>query len=143
MSTPIETNTEQLQEILRTVNNLPSVGGGGSFEIPVIDCIELGFPEINDETAGTDGMYQEFVPVDADTYQSVVSKMAAGIVSIRFSAYDGESVFVCLGESSISPGYSSFSVAHSNIYNALCLYAESYQDGTDIGYVLILEARMF
>lgn len=30
MSTPIETNTEELQEILQTVYNLPMAGGGGS-----------------------------------------------------------------------------------------------------------------
>lgn len=30
MSTPIETNTEELQEILETVYNLPNVGGGSS-----------------------------------------------------------------------------------------------------------------
>lgn len=30
MSTPIETNTEELQEILQTVYNLPNAGGGSS-----------------------------------------------------------------------------------------------------------------
>ena len=30
MSTPIETNTEELQEILQTVYNLPTAGGGSS-----------------------------------------------------------------------------------------------------------------
>ena len=29
MSTPIETNTEELRKILQTVNNLPNAGGAG------------------------------------------------------------------------------------------------------------------
>lgn len=36
MSTPIETNTEELQEILQTVNNLPNAGGGGSSDVFVV-----------------------------------------------------------------------------------------------------------
>jgi hypothetical protein len=36
MSTPIETNTEELQEILQTVNNLPNFGGGGSSDVFVV-----------------------------------------------------------------------------------------------------------
>lgn len=33
MSTPIEQNTEGLEEILRTVNALPEAGGGSTIEI--------------------------------------------------------------------------------------------------------------
>jgi hypothetical protein len=36
MSTPIETNTEELQNILQTVNNLPNMGGSGSSDVFVV-----------------------------------------------------------------------------------------------------------
>lgn len=40
MSTPIETNTEELQEILQTVYNLPNAGGGSSEPDLVITLTE-------------------------------------------------------------------------------------------------------
>lgn len=40
MSTPIETNTEELQEILQTVYNLPDAGGGSSEPDLVITPLE-------------------------------------------------------------------------------------------------------
>jgi hypothetical protein len=36
MSTPIENNTEELQNILQTVNNLPNLGGSGSGDVFVV-----------------------------------------------------------------------------------------------------------
>lgn len=42
MSTPIETNTEELQEILQTVYNLPNAGGG-SAELDLV----IGFDDSN------------------------------------------------------------------------------------------------
>jgi hypothetical protein len=45
MSTPIETNTEELQEILQTVYNLPLAGGSGdSYDliIPIYSSVSYG-----------------------------------------------------------------------------------------------------
>lgn len=36
MSTPIENNTEELQTILQTVNNLPNLGGSGSSDVFIV-----------------------------------------------------------------------------------------------------------
>lgn len=43
MSTPIETNTEELQEILQTVYNLPNAGGSGSAKTDLIIKTANGF----------------------------------------------------------------------------------------------------
>lgn len=40
MSTPIETNTEELQVILQTVYNLPMAGGGGSAEPDLVITLD-------------------------------------------------------------------------------------------------------
>lgn len=41
MSTPIELNTADLQDILNAVNNLPDAGGGGTVVDPVIQSLEV------------------------------------------------------------------------------------------------------
>ena len=53
MSTPIDTNTEELQEILQTVYNLPMAGGGGSAEPDLVIALDntdwssmTGHPEL-------------------------------------------------------------------------------------------------
>lgn len=48
MSTPIETNTEELQEILQTVYNLPNAGGGSSEPDLVITLTESVLDGISD-----------------------------------------------------------------------------------------------
>ena len=77
MSTPIEANTEELQNILETVNNLPNLGGGG-FNIPVIDLAELGFENI---IVGK----SQSMPIDTTTYEQYGALMRTGIVQIKFS----------------------------------------------------------
>lgn len=85
MSTPIETNTEELQEILNAVNNLPNAGGGG-FSIPVIDCMALGFPDINGETVNPENdIYMQKLEIDEETFNSIISKMEIGIVKLIIS----------------------------------------------------------
>ena len=50
MSTPIETNTEELQEILQTVYNLPNAGGGSSEPDLVIGLDTSDLLTITDQT---------------------------------------------------------------------------------------------
>lgn len=83
MPTPMESNTLGLQEILRTVNTLPAAesGGGGSFEIPLIDLVELGFPNY------TGSVYNETVMIDSNTYNTLKTKLEFGFVKIRTLCY--------------------------------------------------------
>lgn len=80
MTTPIENNTEELREILQTVNALPTAesGGGGSFEIPFIDVNELGILD------GSDPSYQENVEISQATFDELATKLQAPLVRLRF-----------------------------------------------------------
>ena len=58
MSTPIETNTEELQEILNTVYNLPMAGGGSSepdlviqFDDPNWDGVKTDYSQFTFDSA--------------------------------------------------------------------------------------------
>jgi hypothetical protein len=100
MSTLIETNTEELQEILKTVNNLPNAGGG--FSIPVIDLVAFGFPII-----GESENYEEVVMFDQITWETIKSAMESGAVKVRFALNDyttAMTTFLCeITESVESP----------------------------------------
>lgn len=80
MSTPIENNTEGLEEILRTVNELPAAGGGSGspLEIPVIDCTALGFPNL------TAPPYGQTVSISQATYNELKTKLEFGFVKLYF-----------------------------------------------------------
>ena len=68
MSTPIETNTEELQEILQTVYNLPNAGGGSSEPDLVI-----GFDDTNwDGITGPDQFTFDQTAV-VSTYNKLLS----------------------------------------------------------------------
>ena len=85
MATLIENNTEELREILQTVNALPTAGsgGGGSSSISVIDLRELGFPYV------TGPGYSEAVEFDQTTWDAIKSMIEYGVVKIKFSTPDG------------------------------------------------------
>ena len=72
MSTPIETNTEELQEILQTVNNLPNVGSssGGAPDMVITIDASISNCEI-------DG-HRECVSFDPAQMMNVYNKVRAG-----------------------------------------------------------------
>lgn len=98
MSTPIENNTAGLQEILRTVNALPTAesGGGssgGSSGIPVIDCRELGFSNFSSSSA-----YNETVTINQTTYNELKTKLESGIVKLTMLFMGGPlTIGLCTG----------------------------------------------
>ena len=73
MSTPIETNTEELQEILQTVYNLPNAGGGSSAPDLVIRTSD----EFYVWTIGS-GWSADKVTYNPDEVTSVYEKLKAG-----------------------------------------------------------------
>ena len=84
MSTPIETNTEELQEILQTVYNLPNRSSGGSAEPDLVIGSTSGWL---DSTTASDTFY-----IKSGDISTVVEKLKQGINPIvTFSivqAYD-------------------------------------------------------
>jgi hypothetical protein len=56
MSTPIETNTEELQTILQTVNNLPNPGGSGSSDVFVV---HVTLDENHENAVSVDKTFEE------------------------------------------------------------------------------------
>ena len=99
MSTPIENNTEGLQEILQAVNALPSAesggggGSGGSFEIPTIDLRELGFPDVDEDTLIDDRYeYQELI--DENMFRQFKNALELGLVKIVVNIFDEVVTFV-------------------------------------------------
>ena len=95
MATTIENNTEGLQEILRQVNALPSAesGGGGAFEIPVIDLIELGFPEF-DEDIITNGWCEYRKVIDENMFRQFKNTLGTSLVKIVVNIYGTVVTFV-------------------------------------------------
>ena len=84
MSTPIETNTEELQEILQTVYNLPNAGGSGKVSW---DCVI--------ESSGTylEGGKIKFTVVSG-SLRSVFDKLTSGekpnVILRHYYDYDGD-----------------------------------------------------
>ena len=70
MSTPIETNTEELQEILQTVYNLPNAGGSGSAKTDLIIKTANGF--------AFDGTSARNISFDPNAVISTYEKLTAG-----------------------------------------------------------------
>lgn len=80
MSTPIETNTEELQEILQTVYNLPGKSGDRAYDLV------LGINVANTKTQNSDGwawqlpdMTTEDVSVVSGDVSAVVEKIKQGL----------------------------------------------------------------
>lgn len=80
MSTPIENNTEELQAILQTVNNLPNAGGRDSSDVFVVH-----------------------VTMD-ETWQNIASVDKA-IEEIAEAANSGKACFAVLNKSTVIPMY--------------------------------------
>ena len=70
MSTPIETNTEELQEILQTVYNLPMAGGGSSEPDLVIHFNKPDFGSLNG--------YAELATFNQEDVISTYNKLLSG-----------------------------------------------------------------
>ena len=70
MSTPIETNTEELQEILQTVYNLPNASGGSSEPDLVIGLTESGMNGITGNT--------ELFSFNSDEVVNAYAKLLSG-----------------------------------------------------------------
>lgn len=73
MSTPIETNTEELQEILQTVYNLPMAGGGSSKP----DLV-LSFSLPSGDWMGKDSVNNDNVTVKSGSAADTYAKLANG-----------------------------------------------------------------
>jgi hypothetical protein len=69
MSTPIETNTEELQEILETVNNLPSLGGS-EYDLELIANMPEDIMQVVDLSA-------EHITVNGN-YETLKAKIMSG-----------------------------------------------------------------
>lgn len=69
MSTPIENNTEELQEILQTVNNLPNLGGS-EYDLELI----ANMPEDIEYVAG---LSAEHITVNGN-YETLKAKIMSG-----------------------------------------------------------------
>ena len=78
MSTPIETNTEELQEILQTVYNLPNRNsGGGSSEPDLIIIPTENFDFAPDNSDNRDYNIKK-ISFDSESVISTYEKLAAG-----------------------------------------------------------------
>lgn len=75
MSTPIETNTEELQEILQTVYNLPNAGGGSaSYDLTV----NLSGDFWTSDSTSYNPADNLTVTYDAEEARNTAIKLAAG-----------------------------------------------------------------
>ena len=72
MSTPIETNTEELQEILQTVYNLPNAGGSGSSKPDLTIKTAEGFDFVHDSNKYIN------VTIDPNEVVSTYDKLKSG-----------------------------------------------------------------
>jgi hypothetical protein len=110
MSTPIETNTEELQEILKTVNNLPNLGGTNSADLLVVR-IDFDHNE-NGELAGTgtashsvseinEAINAGKVVITTDSYGMLVPIYYCEDETAHFSMTSSEDEFLYITEISI------------------------------------------
>ena len=84
MSTPIETNTEELQEILQTVYNLPNLGGSGSSAPDLVIGLNVAdtkqFADGSTSAARTlQEMQVSDVSIVSGSISSVVDKIKQGL----------------------------------------------------------------
>ena len=81
MSTPIENNTEELQEILQTVNNLPNLGGS-EYDLELI-------ADMPDEIQFVSGLSAEHITVNGN-YETLNAKIMSGkgIKAVLRHSYD-------------------------------------------------------
>ena len=125
MSTPIETNTEELQEILNTVYNLPMAGGGDNYDLVIgFNLDGVGVDDVN----GTSPIYGEqlsLYSIVSGSVSAVADKLAQGkptkVLLKLLQAYN-ENLW-SIGD--CEPFYVGFTGANtypSNEYNQLCLY---------------------
>lgn len=139
MSTPIENNTEELQNILQTVYNLPNAGGSAG--IPEINFAELGFPEINEDTFNENNnyIYNQALEIDDSTANVLASKFEVGFVNIIVSSYGGRvSVGACCGCFESEPHYTA---TYTDIYN--CYWcAVLIKPNDEHGWILSLVYRI-
>ena len=90
MSTPIETNTEQLQEVLQQVYNLPSRSGGSTTPDLVINYEE---PPGYDQ----EGTYYDWTSIESMDFNGLVEKLQNQEpvnVHIKAIGYYGTSQFI-------------------------------------------------
>lgn len=101
MSTPIETNTEELQEILQTVYNLPMAGGGSSepdlviYGVPIASTGDY-FNFVSGSYTG--GVYgPQYITFDQEQVTAAYEKLISGkdvravfyLPSVTLNSWDG------------------------------------------------------
>lgn len=74
MSTPIETNTEELQEILQTVYNLPNAGGSGGSVKPDL-VLSLDLPRSYSFTKGNENAIRDSISIKSGSIENTLAKL--------------------------------------------------------------------
>lgn len=151
MSTPIETNTEQLQEVLQQVYNLPSISGGSSEPDLVIGLnwtntktkADNGYPFRSQNLSAND------VTIESGDLSAVVEKIKQGIpvrVSLKAVNFYGIAAWaMCMGEADFVSVLSNSEYPSCDDYklhiSAIVrndVYSDALFGGLEIGFLSIV-----
>ena len=107
MSTPIETNTEELREILQTVYNLPNAGGGGSAEPDLVITLDPA-PDLGGMSGSDNNLSFDHDAV-VNTYTKILSGQPVNcVLNAKYYIASGTPVDAC------SPQITAIAAAESN-----------------------------